>query len=123
MTLFTLAYWGNPQSSWDPTRRLVIYWTTDRPTIPTGQRLSWYTCASHAVVTLPNTDLTLRVGYGGLFALMNYGRRWRQHRRAVHPTLTPDVIQQYQPIQTRVARNFVQNILCSPEDLAFHIRL
>ena len=71
----------------------------------------------------PRTDLALSVGYGWLFALMNYGHRWRQHRRAVHPTMTPDVIQQYQPIQSRVARNFVRSILRSPEDLALHIRL
>ncbi|TBU41985.1 cytochrome P450 98A3 [Dichomitus squalens] len=70
----------------------------------------------------PASVMVPLVGYEWLFALMNDGQRWRQHRRAVHPTLTPDIVREYQPIQSKVARRFVRSILRSPQDLALHIR-
>ena len=68
-------------------------------------------------------DMLSRAGFDWLFALINYGQRWRQHRRAVHSVMTPDVMQQFQPILLRVARSFLRDVLHSPQDLELHIRL
>ncbi len=67
--------------------------------------------------------LPSRVGYDWLFAFQNYGARWRQSRRAMHPTMTPDAVAQYQTLKLDVARNFLRFLLQSPQDLASHIRL
>ncbi|PIL25374.1 cytochrome P450 [Ganoderma sinense ZZ0214-1] len=70
----------------------------------------------------PTSVMVQLVGYDWLFALMNYGSRWRQHRRAVHPTMTPDVVPQYQAFQSDAARNLIRLILQSPGDLGSHIK-
>ncbi|KAI1788178.1 cytochrome P450 98A3 [Ganoderma leucocontextum] len=70
----------------------------------------------------PTSVMVQLVGFDWLFALMNYGPRWRQHRRAVHPTMTADVVPQYQAVQLDVARNFVRIILESPQELGSHIK-
>ena len=54
---------------------------------------------------------------------MNYGQRWRQHRRAVHPLMTPDVVRQYQVFLSDAARNLVRLILRDPQELGSHIKL
>ena len=68
-------------------------------------------------------DSLPRVGYDWLFALMGYGPRWRRHRRAVHPTMTPDVVPQYQAFHLDAARNLLRLVLQNPDDLASHIKL
>ncbi|KAI1784945.1 cytochrome P450 [Ganoderma leucocontextum] len=70
----------------------------------------------------PTSVMVQLVGYDWLTPLMNYGPRWRLHRRAVHPTLAPDVIPQYRAIQCDVARNFLRILLYHPQDLASHIK-
>ncbi len=64
-----------------------------------------------------------RVGYDWLTSLMNYGPRWRQHRRAMHPAMTPEVLPQYETVQVDAARNFLQILLRDPQGLGSHIKL
>ncbi|KAM5544325.1 hypothetical protein V8D89_001985 [Ganoderma adspersum] len=59
--------------------------------------------------------------YDWFFPLMNYGQRWRQHRRAVHPIMTPDVVLQYQAFHLDAARNLLRLILRDPQELGSHI--
>ncbi len=54
---------------------------------------------------------------------MNYGPRWRQHRRAMRLTMAADVVPQYEAIQSGVAGDFLQALLRNPQDLASHIKL
>ncbi|KAM5544308.1 hypothetical protein V8D89_001968 [Ganoderma adspersum] len=70
----------------------------------------------------PTSVMVQLVGYDWLFALMNYGQRWRQHRRAVHPTMTPDVVLQYQAFQLDAARNLLRLFLQDPQELSSHIK-
>ncbi|PIL25358.1 cytochrome P450 [Ganoderma sinense ZZ0214-1] len=70
----------------------------------------------------PTSVMVELVGYDWLFALMGYGQRWRQHRRAVHPTMTPDVVPQYQAFHLDAARNLLRLVLQNPEGLASHIK-
>ena len=68
-------------------------------------------------------NLSSRVGYEWLFVLMNYGPRWRQHRRAIHPTMAPEALPQYEAAQADAARTFLRTLLRDPQDLASHIQL
>ena len=67
--------------------------------------------------------LSFRVGYDWLSPLMNYGLRWRQHRRAMHTTMAPDALSQYEAAQAGAARTFLRTLLRDPQDLASHIQL
>ncbi|PIL25355.1 cytochrome P450 [Ganoderma sinense ZZ0214-1] len=60
----------------------------------------------------------LYVGYEWLFVLMDYGARWRQHRRAVRPTMAPD----YHAFYMDAARNLLRLVLQDPQELGSHIR-
>lgn len=71
----------------------------------------------------PCANLSLRVGYDRLFALMSYGQRWRQHRRAAHATMAADVVPQYQGVQVDATRNLLRIISESPHELGSHIKL
>ncbi|KAM5541819.1 hypothetical protein V8D89_004548 [Ganoderma adspersum] len=70
----------------------------------------------------PTSVMVQLAGLDWLSALINYGPRWRQHRRAIHPVMTPDAITLYEAVQLASARNFLRIILHSPQDLASHIR-
>ncbi|KAM5546226.1 hypothetical protein V8D89_000352 [Ganoderma adspersum] len=70
----------------------------------------------------PTSVMLQLLGYDWLTSLMNYGSRWRQHRRAMHPAMTPDVLPQYEATQAAVARNFLRILLHNPQDLASHIK-
>ncbi|PIL25357.1 cytochrome P450 [Ganoderma sinense ZZ0214-1] len=70
----------------------------------------------------PTLVMTQLLGYDWFFPLMNYGPRWRQHRRAVHPLMTPDVIPQYRAFHLDAARNLLRLILQKPQDLSSHIK-
>ena len=54
---------------------------------------------------------------------MNYGQRWRQHRRTVHQVMTPDIVPQYQVFHLDAARNLLRLILRDPQELGSHIKL
>ena len=71
----------------------------------------------------PHPDAFLSVGLGWLSALINYGPRWRQHRRATHLVMTPEAVTQYEVVQLEAARNFLRIISRNPKDLASHIGL
>ena len=54
---------------------------------------------------------------------MNYGPRWRQHRRMMHTTMAPEVVPEYEGVQSTIARRFLRDLLRDPQDLASHIKL
>ncbi|KAI1784946.1 cytochrome P450 98A3 [Ganoderma leucocontextum] len=70
----------------------------------------------------PTSIMVQLVGYDWLTVLMNYGPRWREHRRALHPTMTPEVLPQYETIELDGARNFLRMLFRIPQDLASHIK-
>ncbi|KAI9450255.1 cytochrome P450 [Russula earlei] len=48
---------------------------------------------------------------GLVFALMNYGERWRRLRRAAHEALSKKALRNYHPIQTKEATILVSSLL------------
>ncbi|PIL29425.1 cytochrome P450 [Ganoderma sinense ZZ0214-1] len=70
----------------------------------------------------PESIMVQLVEFGWFTALMNYGPRWRQHRCAIHLTMGPEVVPQYEGIQSDAARNFLRDLLRDPQDLASHIK-
>ncbi|PIL25375.1 cytochrome P450 [Ganoderma sinense ZZ0214-1] len=71
----------------------------------------------------PTSVMVQLVGYDWFLVLMNYGQRWREHRRAVHPLMTPDIVPQYQAFQLDAARSLLRLVLQNPQDLGSHIKL
>ena len=58
-----------------------------------------------------------------MFVLMNYGQEWRQHRRAFHQQMSPEVITQYEPIQLKASRKLLEHLLKSPHNVIGHLKL
>ena len=58
-----------------------------------------------------------------MFVFMNYGQEWRQHRRAFHQQMNPDVIPRYEPIQLKTSRQLLDLLLKSPHSLVGHLKL
>ncbi|KAF8154532.1 cytochrome P450 [Crassisporium funariophilum] len=55
-------------------------------------------------------------------AFLPYGSWWRRHRRAFHEHFHPNVVAQYQPVQTREVRAFLHRLLSTPDNFMHHIR-
>ncbi|KAI0808121.1 cytochrome P450 [Fomes fomentarius] len=70
----------------------------------------------------PDSIMIPLVGLSFMFAFMNYGSEWRQHRRAFHRHMNSEVVGRYEPIQLDVTRALLQKILRSPKELAAHLR-
>ncbi|KAI0762207.1 cytochrome P450 [Fomes fomentarius] len=70
----------------------------------------------------PDSIMIPLVGLSCMFAFMNYGSEWRQHRRAFHQQMNSEVVGRYEPVQLDATRALLQRILSSPKDLAAHLR-
>ncbi|KAM5546291.1 hypothetical protein V8D89_000417 [Ganoderma adspersum] len=60
--------------------------------------------------------------YGWLTSLMSYGPRWRQHRRMMHTTMAPEVVPEYEGVQSAIVHSFLRGLSRDPQDLASHIK-
>ena len=63
-----------------------------------------------------------RLGVDVLFPVMQYGRQWREHRRAFHHSFAIDRIVRHEPVQVNAARRFLVRLLTSPENAAEHLK-
>nr|VWP00396.1 Uncharacterized protein [Ganoderma boninense] len=70
----------------------------------------------------PTLVMAELVDFGWLTALMNYGPRWRAHRRAMHLAMAPETALQYAGTQADAAHRFVADLLREPQDLAAYIK-
>ncbi|OAX39564.1 cytochrome P450 [Rhizopogon vinicolor AM-OR11-026] len=52
-----------------------------------------------------------------------YGDQWRQHRKMLHTELKKEASREYQPMQLQKVREFLQNLIGSPTQLALHTRM
>ncbi|KAM5535430.1 hypothetical protein V8D89_010952 [Ganoderma adspersum] len=62
------------------------------------------------------------IGWDWNVALMAYGTRWRQIRRAFHEHFHGGVVRQYQPVQLSGARNFLTHLLVNPSNFVQDLR-
>ncbi|PIL32001.1 cytochrome P450 [Ganoderma sinense ZZ0214-1] len=70
---------------------------------------------------LKSTVVSL-IGWDWNVALMGYGTRWRQIRRAFHEHFHGGVVRQYQPAQLSGARNFLTRLLVNPDSFVQDLR-
>lgn len=56
------------------------------------------------------------------FTLMNYGERWRKHRKAFHTHLGPTTVDQFQSVHMSNSRAFLKRLKDTPEDFMEHTR-
>ena len=56
-----------------------------------------------------------------MFAVMNYGADWRQHRRAFHQEMDLEVMAEYEHIQLQAERNLLRSVLRSPQNMKDHL--
>ena len=70
-----------------------------------------------------HTDAQLfRTGFTEWDAVLKqYGPEWRAHRRVLHQELIPNAIVRYQPVQRRMARQLLQDLLNDPKSLPRHV--
>ncbi|KAF4610328.1 hypothetical protein D9613_010451 [Agrocybe pediades] len=62
------------------------------------------------------------MGWDFSFGHMQYGERWRKHRRMFHRQFQQSVAPTHWPIQRREAHALLRNLLHSPENLDYHLR-
>jgi cytochrome P450 len=62
------------------------------------------------------------VGWQNALVLLQYGDRFRRHRKYFHRYIGISAVTKLQPIQITHTRTFLRSILQSPDDLAKHIR-
>ncbi|KAF8587788.1 cytochrome P450 [Ramaria rubella] len=56
------------------------------------------------------------------WGIMDYGSRWRLHRKAFMRNFHPTAVKEYYPIQTKWIRNLLSSLKESPEDFESHLR-
>ncbi|KAF8960141.1 cytochrome P450 [Flammula alnicola] len=61
------------------------------------------------------------MGWDFDLAFMDYGERWRQHRKLMHQAFNPSAADEYKPLQLRVARDLLAKLL-NTKDLMGDIR-
>ncbi|KIP04386.1 hypothetical protein PHLGIDRAFT_25626 [Phlebiopsis gigantea 11061_1 CR5-6] len=62
------------------------------------------------------------VGWGWNLAFMEYGDKWRDHRRMFHQYFQPSVVPNYRPKIALETRKFIGRLHNSPEDWLRHVR-
>ncbi|KAJ3516118.1 hypothetical protein NLJ89_g1326 [Agrocybe chaxingu] len=62
------------------------------------------------------------MGWKFSFGFMEYGEQWRKRRRAMHLEFHPTAAAQFKPHSLRAARNLLNRILDSPEDVMGNLR-
>ena len=55
------------------------------------------------------------------FAHLEYGHRWREHRRMFHQFFNQVVVGEHLPVQTKEMRALLGRILDSPERTVEHV--
>ncbi|CAA7268859.1 unnamed protein product [Cyclocybe aegerita] len=61
------------------------------------------------------------IGWDFNFAFMDYGDRWRQHRKLMHQSFHPTAVEHFHPQQLRSARNLIQK-LATKDDILSELR-
>ncbi|KII91146.1 hypothetical protein PLICRDRAFT_51332 [Plicaturopsis crispa FD-325 SS-3] len=80
-------------------KKSLIY--SDRPVLPmTGELMGWRDS----------------------FVFYRYGARLRRARKQFHQTLGPRNVKQFQPLEERETRGFLQRVLAKPDGLGMHVR-
>ncbi|KAM5545117.1 hypothetical protein V8D89_001228 [Ganoderma adspersum] len=69
----------------------------------------------------PTTIVMQLLGLDLLFTFMQYGREWRQHRRAFSRSFALDRVAHYESVQANSARRFLGRLLNSPDCLSEHL--
>ncbi|KAI0629111.1 cytochrome P450 [Trametes polyzona] len=70
----------------------------------------------------PRSIMAELTGYDDwVSVLMQYGQKWRAHRRAISQSLHPDVLESAKPTLTKATQDFLQDLLHAPERLSNHI--
>ncbi|KAG2008249.1 cytochrome P450 [Coprinopsis cinerea AmutBmut pab1-1] len=57
-----------------------------------------------------------------VFAFMQYGADWRNHRRAFHQYLNHNMVHNYHPIQEQETQEFLRALIARPKDFLAHTR-
>lgn len=63
------------------------------------------------------------MGWGWSFGMMNYGERWKKHRKVFHQFFNQNAVDKYRPVQTREGRMLLRRLLKNPDGFLQHIRL
>ncbi|KAF8573408.1 cytochrome P450 [Ramaria rubella] len=61
------------------------------------------------------------MGFTWSFVMMPYGVRWRRHRKMFHPEFNPTSVVEYQDVQVGRTREFLSQLLKTPEGFAENI--
>ncbi|GJE96530.1 cytochrome P450 [Phanerochaete sordida] len=61
-------------------------------------------------------------GWSRSWVQLDYGERWKEHRRLFHQNFRPSAIPQYHAKQAKAARRLLRFIVDSPERLVEHLR-
>lgn len=62
------------------------------------------------------------MGWNWMLSSMQYGNRWRAHRRLFHKHFHPTASLAYYPIQIKETNTLLRNFLDEPEDFSVHVR-
>ena len=86
--------------------------------------LSWSTCECISDEERSSgANIATRTNLDWIFVFKNYGPEWRRYRRAFHAQFHPAMITQYETVKLRITRNLLRNLLATPEDFSYHIKL
>ncbi|KAI0373553.1 CyP450 monooxygenase [Pilatotrama ljubarskyi] len=61
-------------------------------------------------------------GWDWVLTVLNYGPRWRRHRRAFHQFFNPAAVLPYRPSQELEAHRFAQRLIDDPKHFLHHVR-
>lgn len=62
------------------------------------------------------------MGWNFNFGFMQYGDRWRKHRRIMHQTFHPSAARQFRPHSLKASRNLIRRFLDNPDDIIGNLR-
>ncbi|KAF8157199.1 cytochrome P450 [Crassisporium funariophilum] len=62
------------------------------------------------------------MGWNFNFAFMQYGERWRRHRRLIHHSFHPTAAKRFRPHSLRASRNLINRFLDIPDDVIGNLR-
>ncbi|KAF8954906.1 cytochrome P450 [Flammula alnicola] len=66
--------------------------------------------------------VTELMGWDFNFGFMDYGDRWRRHRRLMHHSFHPSAARKFLPHELKSARSLVRRLLDDPDDLLGNLR-
>jgi hypothetical protein len=108
-------------------RRTSSSFSKDGPTsIPTARACLWSTCTMLLIRKAHSNHLpfaSFRIGWSKWdVGFMEYGARWRYHRRIFQQYFKPEASINYQPIQTRKVNDMLYSLLKTPANFMEHYR-